>query len=125
MTLSQISQKALIFAGAVLLGSTTTIGIPMATAANGPYLQAELTKSVEASTKIIRGTAVKCSGTSCTAGKQSGSITHLCVGVAREFGTVSAFRAGSRSLDAKALNKCNSDKRVVAKFGQTAELAQK
>jgi hypothetical protein len=122
MTLSQISKRAFIFAGAVLLGSTTTIFVPMAHAASGPYYQIELAKPVESKKTILRSVVVKCEGTSCRASQASTADKNMCISVASEFGPVTAFRAGDRAFDAAALEQCNGNKKVVKNHGNAARL---
>ncbi len=123
MTLSQISKRVFIFAGALVLGTSNTVIVPMAYAASGPYFQAELAKPVEATRLIVRGTSLKCKGSTCRAGKASTADKNMCISIARKFGKITAFRAGEREFDAAALAKCNGDKRVQAKIQQIERLA--
>ena len=123
MTLSQIFTKTFIFAGALALGSTTTIVVPMAHAASGSYFKAELAKPVESTKKIMRGASLKCSDTSCRASKASTADKNMCISIAREFGLITAFSAGDRQFDAKQLEKCNGDKKAVANRQKAERLA--
>ncbi len=123
MTLSHLSKRVFIFAGAAMLGVGNTVGIPMAHAASGPYFQAELAKPAPSTRMIMRGTSLKCEGNNCRAKKASTSAKNMCVSIAREFGEVTAFRAGKREFDTEALAKCNGDKRAQAKIQELERLA--
>jgi hypothetical protein len=60
---------------------------------------------------ITRGTAWKCDGGTCTAAKGTSRDTIMCELVAREVGTLIAFRAGATDFNAEALAKCNAKAR--------------
>lgn len=82
----------------------------IAQAANGYYSATPATASAK-STVVTRSTVWKCSDSGCVAGKANARDNIMCELLAREVGTLSAFRANGSDFDADALAKCNAKAR--------------
>ncbi len=109
MTLSQVSARVGALAAAALVSGTLLFAAPQAHAATGKgaYYQVQLNQAPAASKKVVRGVFFKCEGTTCVAPLASSAPKNVCVSVAREFGEVSSFKAGTREFGAEDLAACN------------------
>jgi len=98
-----ICQAIIVFATACW-----AIGLPtsVATAKTTGY-QAELADPAAEPVYVLRSTAFRCEGTSCTAAAGGGSTRATCARLARKAGRVMSFSYNGRPLDAAALEKCN------------------
>lgn len=115
MTLSQISARMGALAAATVLSATLLFAAPQAHAAtNGSYYKAELAQPTTAKPQLLRSVYVKCEGTSCRAPIASTAPKNMCVSIAREFGTVTAFTAGERVFTAEEITACNGDNAKAA-----------
>ena len=117
MTLSHVSARLGTLAAAAVLSTTLLFGVAgQAQAASGPYYQAELAQPATSKQELLRSVFVKCDGTACRAPMASTAPKNMCISIAREFGTVSAFSAGDRKFDATEIAACNGVKKdVIAK----------
>ena len=91
-------------AAAATLALTPAAGF--AQTPRGYYAATPATAPAKASL-ITRSTVWKCGEGVCTAGKANSRDAIMCELVAREVGTLSAFRANGSDFDADALAKCN------------------
>lgn len=109
MTLSQISTRLFVLTGASICSAALLFGTTQAHAApaGNAYYQAELAQTPLKQKELVRGVFVKCNGTACRAPIASSAAKNMCISVAREFGAVTAFKAGERSFDAAEITKCN------------------
>lgn len=118
MTLSQISTRLFVLTGASICSAALLFGTTQAHAAptGNAYYQAELAQAPLKQKELVRGVFVKCDGTACRAPIASSAAKNMCISVAREFGAVTAFKAGDRAFDAAEITKCNGgNKTNVAK----------
>ena len=124
MTLSHVSYRAGALASAIVVSAATlslsllafASPVRAATGNNFSYYQAELTEAAPAQKEILRGVMVRCAGASCRAPIASSAPKYMCMSIAREFGAVSAFKAGDRDFTAEEIAACNGkDKASVAR----------
>lgn len=110
MTLSHISSRVGALAAAAVMSGTLLFAAPQAHAASakGPYYQVQLEQSPAANKKVVRGVFFKCEGTECSAPLASSAPKNVCISVAREFGPVSSFKAGTKEFGAEDLAACNN-----------------
>lgn len=79
--------------------------------ADAPYYTAIAATAPSESRAVVRGTLFRCEGATCTAPKANGRDAIMCELVAREFGSLTEFRANGAAFDAAALAKCNEKAR--------------
>ena len=91
-----------------VVGTLASVAAP-ANAVTNNYYQAQLATPIEtARTDIQKGVLWECEGDTCVASAKGRSRDVIvCQRLAGEFGEVTAFRAGDKVFDAKALAKCN------------------
>lgn len=108
MTLSQNFVRGLSFFAAVNLALFSTVIVPTAEAAKlVKYYEVELQETAKQDQKIIRGTMISCSETSCRGKKTSSANSSMCAKIAQTFGPVKSFTLGDKTLDEAAITKCN------------------
>lgn len=108
MNLSQISSKIGALAGATAFSAMLFVAAPQAFAASAPFYKAELVQpQAKAQSKLIKGSFFRCTETTCSSTDNASSPKNMCMWVAREFGEVKSFQAGSRVFSADELAKCN------------------
>jgi hypothetical protein len=96
---------ALLFA---LMGSVTLLGSAAVAQTGAGYYSVTLANDVGAAKQVVRGMLVNCNGATCAAAEGTSRPGIVCASIAREFGPVTAFRAGDETLDGEALAKCNA-----------------
>ncbi|WP_114521511.1 hypothetical protein [Altererythrobacter sp. ZODW24] len=113
MTLPHNARPLRSFAITAIAGLMTlaTFGatVSPANAAGGVYYRAELATPVESTKEVVGGILWVCEGTSCIAGKGGARPASMCKRVAREFGDLTSFTAGSKELAADKIAKCNGN----------------
>ncbi len=108
ISLSQISNKLAMLAGAASLSALLLVAAPQAHAQTGAaFYQAELAAPVEARRAIVRDSVFLCDGAICTGSKSNSRAAIVCANLVREFGAVNSFVAGGSAMDAAMLAKCN------------------
>lgn len=75
------------------------------------YYSATPATAPEKASLVTRSTIWKCAAGTCTAAKANARDGIVCELVARELGTLTAFRANGTEFDADALAKCNAKAR--------------
>ena len=115
MTLSHLSSRLGLLAGAALTSALFVFAAPQAHAAgnNARFYTVELAQPASAERTIVRGVVFNCEGTSCRAPLASSAPRNVCASVAKEFGEVTSFKAGDRLLEADDIATCNAKKKVV------------
>jgi hypothetical protein len=96
---------ALIFA---LASSFTLISTAAVAQPTGGFYSMSLAQPAREAKPVVRGMLLSCNGAACTAGEGTSRPAIVCASIAREFGAVTAFRAGNESFDDAALAKCNA-----------------
>jgi len=94
-------------AAAATLALTPVAGI----AQSRGYYSATPVTAPEKASLVTRSTIWKCGAGVCTASKANARDGIVCELVAREVGTLTAFRANGTDFDADALAKCNTKAR--------------
>ena len=108
MTLSHVTSRLGILAGAVAFTSILGGAALQAQAAKTPYYQVELNQALSSpKNKLVNGSFFRCAANVCTSTSDASSPKNMCVWVAREFGEVKSFQAGKRTFSADELAKCN------------------
>ena len=95
--------------GAALVTSALLLATAPGHASTGGYYGATPVAPSAASRLVVRDTLWKCGESGCEATARSNSRPAIvCQLLAREVGTLAAFRAGTETFDADALAKCNA-----------------
>ncbi len=108
MTLSHVTSRLGLFAGAIAFTSILGGAALQAQAAKAPHYQVELNQALSSpKNKLVKGSFFRCAANTCTSNSDGASAKNMCVWVAREFGEVKSFQAGKRTFTADELAKCN------------------
>ncbi|MBK8376117.1 CC_3452 family protein [Sphingorhabdus sp.] len=115
MTLSHLSSRLGLLAGAALTSALFVFAAPQAHAAgnNARFYTVELAEPAAAQRTIVRGVVFNCEGTTCRAPASASAARNVCASVARELGEVKGFTAGDKAFEASALDSCNQKKKVI------------
>jgi hypothetical protein len=95
-----------------LTGSLTLLAATPAMAAGPGFYSVTPEAPVAASKAVVRDVLFACQGGTCTAGEGTSRPAIVCAAAAKEFGRLSAFKAGAAEFDADALAKCNAKAKV-------------
>lgn len=102
-------QRALSFAGTVLIAATLFVGAAStAQPRGGAYYRATLTNPTSEPRAIAGSVVWNCNGTECSAPRGTSRPVTMCARLAREVGAVASFVADGRALDADELARCNA-----------------
>lgn len=100
---------ALIFAVASSMTLLSTAAVAQPT---GGFYSMSLSQPAPEAKPVVRGMLLSCAGETCVAGEGTSRPAIVCASIAREFGPLTAFRAGNESFDGEALAKCNAKAKV-------------
>ena len=91
-----------------LASSLTLLGSAAIAQPAGGYYNVTLAEPAAAARTVVHEMVVNCDGATCSAAQGASRPAIVCASIARQFGPVTAFRAGETVLDGEALAKCNA-----------------
>jgi hypothetical protein len=107
LTVSPRALLAIIASAVLALGLALLAAPPASAASNTVFYQAQLAEPASAATIVAGGTAWRCEGSACSAGKSSSRDAIVCAKLVKEVGQLTSFTSPKGALEADDLARCN------------------